>query len=498
MNNSVMYITDAIHTKSLYGKKYLELVSHADNTTYVHVHHIVPVAFYSDVLHIPACRKPDSVDMNPANLVALSRGHHLLAHYYLMKCAKPCISIQMANAFKFIYNATDVTQITEIDVIRRMKEIDTEYNLTFKRVKQYTINGEFIAEFGSAKEAAFSVGSIHEHPIAQVCRGDKPTAYGYVWSYEDAEYSSIHFPGIHGDRKKRFKVSQYTVNGVLIKTHESVAAAARAAHCNTNNIWQVLNGVTTTAKGYVWAFSDTNIADIVFPGESYTDPHAEKAIKQYTTTGEYVATYQNIKIAGKTLNISDSNIVCNLNGTIKSTHGFVFALASTKYDDIKFPGVSYVPHDCSKHPVNKYTLTGKYLDSFESVQDAVIKEGVSHTGLRKACKQRTAYYGFLWRYANSVNGIDNITPDCNAKVLHYKVDILQYSTSGQLINSYANCASAAKEVGCTAKSINTACLKNEQGGQCRTVHGFVWVFKTTDISKIQFGVFYQKKIYTAA
>lgn len=121
------YIEEAIDIGSEYGMKYLELVSRGDYGDNLEVHHIVPVAYFSDVLGIKECRTSKSPDMVKDNLVSLSRGHHVLAHFYLAKCARKCIAVQMRNAFCLTFQTTDFSSVTEEDVLSRIDEIDREY-----------------------------------------------------------------------------------------------------------------------------------------------------------------------------------------------------------------------------------------------------------------------------------------------------------------------------------------------------------------------------------
>ena len=121
------HIEECIDCSSEYGQKYLAIVSRDDTDVATQVHHIVPVAYFKDVLGIAECRKKGTPDMTPDNLVKLSVGKHILAHYYLMKCAKKCIKAQMVNAFMCTYKTTSVEGITEEDVIARMAEVDAEY-----------------------------------------------------------------------------------------------------------------------------------------------------------------------------------------------------------------------------------------------------------------------------------------------------------------------------------------------------------------------------------
>lgn len=121
------HIEECIDCSSEYGQKYLAIVSRDDTDVATQVHHIVPVAYFKDVLGVAECRKKGTPDMDPDNLVKLSVGKHLLAHYYLMKCAKKCIKAQMVNAFMCTYKTTSVEGITEEEVIARMAELDAEY-----------------------------------------------------------------------------------------------------------------------------------------------------------------------------------------------------------------------------------------------------------------------------------------------------------------------------------------------------------------------------------
>jgi group I intron endonuclease len=50
------------------------------------------------------------------------------------------------------------------------------------KVNQYSLNGEYIKTFNSIKEAAEQTNSKYQS-IIRVCRGNRKTAYGYIWKY---------------------------------------------------------------------------------------------------------------------------------------------------------------------------------------------------------------------------------------------------------------------------------------------------------------------------
>ena len=485
MTIKVKYLNDAIDTNSEYGKKYIRLVSHADTNTCVEGHHIVPVAYYKHVLHISNCRTKDSIDTEPSNMVNLTKGHHLLAHYYLMKCAKPCISYYMECAFKQSYKTTDVSDITELDVIRRIPDIDAAYNNLFRRVKQYTVNGEFVAEFANAADAARYVGLASGVGIMKVINKNAKTAKNYVWAYSDTPVSDINFPGenytpnnnaipikqytiagrhvatyeskkvlckilnigerdlsrnLNGEIKathgyvfalattryediifpgKDYKpkdaekpVSQYTVAGEFVKSYNSLADAARAVNlASADNITRVIRKEMKVAKGYVWAYADTPVSEIFFPGENYKPKDAEKPVSQYTVAGEFVKSYNSLADAARAVNLASAdNITRVIRKKMKVAKGYVWAYADTPISEIFFPGENYKSNPF-KQPMNQYNTDGKYIRSFETKIAAINELGGSKEGFRRACKNKTPYKNFLWRFSKDVEGTKDINPE---------------------------------------------------------------------------------------
>ena len=65
-----------------------------------------------------------------------------------------------------------------------------ELNHNAKRVYQYSLTGEFIAEYGSAADAARALNMKSESSINNVCKTNDSNpkeyriAYGYIWKYE--------------------------------------------------------------------------------------------------------------------------------------------------------------------------------------------------------------------------------------------------------------------------------------------------------------------------
>lgn len=66
--------------------------------------------------------------------------------------------------------------------IQRMSQSNTNNPLISKKVYQYTINGVFIAEYPSTREAARQTG-FSKTGISEACRGNFEQLNGYIWKY---------------------------------------------------------------------------------------------------------------------------------------------------------------------------------------------------------------------------------------------------------------------------------------------------------------------------
>lgn len=61
---------------------------------------------------------------------------------------------------------------------------ETKTNKSCKKVKQYQLNGDFIAEFPSTKEAGRQLG-LDASSISKVCRGIQQTCGGFTFKYDE-------------------------------------------------------------------------------------------------------------------------------------------------------------------------------------------------------------------------------------------------------------------------------------------------------------------------
>jgi len=134
-------------------------------------------------------------------------------------------------------------------------------------VRQYDIDGNFVASYDSLSLAARSVGASATE-ISFACQGKKLICRGYKWRYANRQNSEqiatndkIRAERIaNGQRKRVQKLSipiiQFTLNGEPLRVFTSAMSASRLTNICSTSINKVLRGVIKTAGGYIWKYAD--------------------------------------------------------------------------------------------------------------------------------------------------------------------------------------------------------------------------------------------------
>jgi hypothetical protein len=115
-------------------------------------------------------------------------------------------------------------------------------------VLQYDMNGNFIAEYKNAIEAANVVGT-NKSCIASCCQGKQHTAGNFVWKYKDENYN---FDNQQVRSSVLKAVLQFDTEGNLINEFKSLAEAIRNTGVTT--IGKCCCGKQKSAGGFVWKY----------------------------------------------------------------------------------------------------------------------------------------------------------------------------------------------------------------------------------------------------
>ena len=121
-----------------------------------------------------------------------------------------------------------------------------------KAVIQYNLNGDQMATFESASEAARQTGGS-QSKITMCCRRQRQTANDYQWRYYDdiQDVTKVEKKFITGKR-----VAQCDEDGNILNIYPSFKAAAEAVNGTSSAISRVCSGTNIRHKGYKWKLVD--------------------------------------------------------------------------------------------------------------------------------------------------------------------------------------------------------------------------------------------------
>ena len=155
---------------------------------------------------------------------------------------------------------SDEADELEIKLIKEAKENGECYNICSggkgvpgakeRKIKQYTLSGEYIKTWDSIKEAeSFLNIERAQANIVACCQGKRKRAYGYIWRYEEDNTP------VKPLTPYRHPVCQYTKNGKFVAMYSSLVEAREETGIKETCIGNNLNGWSSSAGGYIWKFS---------------------------------------------------------------------------------------------------------------------------------------------------------------------------------------------------------------------------------------------------
>ena len=188
-------------------------------------------------------------------------------------------------------------------------QISGKNSPTAKVIYQYDLDMNLIKEYPCVKYAAKET-SIGYRTILLCVSGEAKTAGGYIWKYKDGKVNKLNY-----EPSNKKPVSQYTLDGELIKTYESASSAAKDLGLNSNNIRKACKGKFKSSGGFLWAY----------PGEKVVyKQNFRKEVAQYSLEGKLIATYKSGAEAHRKTGISCSQISNCCNNKIELAGGYIW------------------------------------------------------------------------------------------------------------------------------------------------------------------------------
>ena len=152
------------------------------------------------------------------------------------------------NGKRYDNNVENLEWVTPSENIQHAVDTGLFKSGRTRAVIQYNLNGEQMATFESASEAARQTGGS-QSKITMCCRRQRDSANDYQWRYYDdiQDVRKIEKKFITGK-----KVAQCDEDGNILKIYPSFKEAARAVNGTSSAISRVCSGTNIRHKGYRW------------------------------------------------------------------------------------------------------------------------------------------------------------------------------------------------------------------------------------------------------
>ena len=214
---------------------------------------------------------------------------------------------------------------------------------------------------------------------------------------------------IGGEYPEIVAIDQYNIFGELIGQYESISQAGEHLGIkDPSHISSVCKGTRESAYGYIWRNKGDLLGDI-----SYIDPKSIyfNNINQYDLKGNYIQTFENYKQASEAVNdlSKGSNIASTCKGLQRQCKGFVwrlvpnFIILNEYLLEEQDNSIKEDKRGKDGKKVDKYSLDGEYIETFNTICDASISVLGSINGRKKitdCCNNfNLSYKNFRWQYA---------------------------------------------------------------------------------------------------
>lgn len=183
-------------------------------------------------------------------------------------------------------------------------------------VQQYSLNGEYVATYPSAKQASKQTGIQHTD-ICRCCRGEYSRAGLYQWKYEGSKKQifSINKEFI----RIQCPINQYALDGTFIRKYPTLADATKETGISKSIICNVCKGKGHTAGGFRWSYEGQPLEI-----KERKKLSSRKKVQQFDKQNNLVQQFDSLTDAANITGINCANIGQVCNGKRKTAGGYIW------------------------------------------------------------------------------------------------------------------------------------------------------------------------------
>ncbi|MDZ7658520.1 NUMOD1 domain-containing DNA-binding protein [Fodinibius sp.] len=375
--------------------------------------------------------------------------------------------------FKFSHRDIYEEKLNEKEIrwIKKLGAYKDGYNQTtggeatydvYTKVLQYDLEGKFIREWDSIKEANLhlNVSDNSVSGIPRVCLGISNVAFGYQWRYKKSEDFPQHIGPVPSD----YWVLQYDKEGNFIQKFRTPSIAAekldienggnKIAECAKNDNY-------ITAYGFQWRYQETDdFPKKIKTAEEQNDllKHYEEKAKpviQYDLEGNYINTFRTTDEAAEQTGVFRNIIKRVAEGDYYRAGEYQWRYK--KGENIPQQIDSYEKPNTKKvyqYNPESYELVNTWISAREACRQNPDWNYKQISGAVIGKYQKT-YLGYVWSYQElTKNEIDEKISSKVKKRSKSKKDsspgktVYQYSKDKtKFIKKYESAAEAARQMG---------------------------------------------------
>ena len=154
---------------------------------------------------------------------------------------------------KFIKKSSGGFQWRAYEENQDCSNISAYSDNTIKAVNQYHSDGRFIRKWPSSVSAGYALNT-NSSSIGQCCHRQKSVLLigGFAWRFTDEFPENVNIEPI--SRKNTKKISQFDLNGNLIRIFDTITEASTLYKIPTSNISKCCKGTRKSVGGYKWQY----------------------------------------------------------------------------------------------------------------------------------------------------------------------------------------------------------------------------------------------------
>lgn len=206
---------------------------------------------------------------------------------------------------------------------------------------------------------------------------------------------------LHGGEPTLKKIDVYSLDGALIKTYPSIKRVSSDLQVSNHSVSKVCVGKYKQTKGFVFRYHGDEFAKYDYIHSHKPLPVCNVMVDQISISGVYIKTYNSVKEAARSVNMSSSSISRAINKCYP-TGGYIWDKHnSLRITDSSLTHVQPKRYNALCKKIDQYCENGVYIKTWSDAKEIALTYHCCTSLIRKVCSgvNKTAK-GYKWKYKN--------------------------------------------------------------------------------------------------